>query len=384
MSSTYTVKVVKQRKESGFMVFKLLVSNSQKKARYEIYIADLDIPKIKSTTKQSLLDFVVNEMNSWIVDSGGRLPKEKYKIFVNRGKIITNDIKTFFSLKKASDLVRTNVTISASLFEWSKARAQKESTSFSDLVSRGLMMLKKSDKEIEAWFKKQGSYFRTKLNSYGSLEVFHYLPNNYTKFTTEALQNALQNSVIRRTGWPIGVYLTGGDTKPQPQSDGIKVEYESSPHLILDYWYAKNLGEFYFSRNLDSDSGHGKAEPKTSLYFDTLIWRVAESIEHCLSYYKNLEVDDKEKVKLRISLYGLNNRVLSAWNSGRAFTLSRYKCNVEKSSWETKMPLKELKGNLDDMIYEAAKKILVMFDFFVPNKGVVSSILEKEYRKSRM
>ena len=341
MNKSYQIKLTSLKREEGYRIFSLTVSDSKNKKDFEIYAFDSDIP-----TRNG-------------------------------------NIKTFMSVKKkASDLVRTNITISAPLFEWSKAKAQKETTSFSDLVSRGLMMLKESDKEINAWLKEQGTYFRKKLGNYGSLEVFHYLPNNYTEFSTESLKNALENSEMKRTGWPIGVYLTGGETRPCPQEDGIKAEYKDTPHLILDYWYAKNLGEFYFSRNLDSDSGHGEAKPGTSLYFDTLIWRVAESIEHCLAYYKNLDVDENEKVKLRISLYGLNNRILSAWNPGRAITLSRYACAADKTSWETEISLRGLGANLDNMIYEAVKKLLVMFDFFVPNKEVVQSIIEKEYRKS--
>ena len=42
----------------------------------------------------------------------------------------------------------------------------------------------------------------------------------------------------------------------------------------------------------------------------------------------------------------------------------------------------EVKEAVDEIIYEAARKLLVMFDFFVPNKEVVMDILNREYRKS--
>ena len=295
------------------------------------------------------------------------------------GKVPTNDIvKTILSAHdKASDLIRTNVTIAAPLFEWAKAKVQKEGTSFSDLVSRGLLTLKDSDKESEAWFKAQGAYFRNKLDNFGSYEVIHYLPNNYTEFTTDALNEAVRAAELRRTGWPIGAYITSGDQRPQPQEDGIKAEYGPSDHLILDYWYAKNKGEFYFARNLESDSGNGSAKPKTVLYFDTLVWRVAEAIEHCLALYNKLNITESERVKVKISLYGLNNRSLSAWNQMRAFTLSRYVCGSDRASWETETALKDLRDNLDSLIYDAVKKLTVMFDFFVPNKDVVTDILTR-------
>ncbi len=302
---------------------------------------------------------------------------------INGGRVKTDNIQSFLSAeRKASDLVRTNVTISAPLFEWAKTKAQKEGTSFSDLVSRGLITLKESDKEVDVWFKTQGAYFRKKLGDFGSFEVFHYLPNNYNEFNQDMIKSALEKAEVKRTGWPIGVYLTSGDQRPHVQEDGIKAEYIPVGHLLLDYWYAKNKGEFYFSRNLESDSGSGEDKPKTSLYFDTLVWRVAEALEHSIGYYQELGIDKEERVKIKLSLHGLNNRALSAWNPMRAFTLRHYTCGSDKSSWEVETNLRDLEEKLDEVIFDAVKRLLVMFDFFVPNKDVVADILNREYRKS--
>ena len=374
-----------EQEEYGYM-FTLLVSNSKKQEEYKIYASNKDLLlKEPNPTQQTLEKFATTEMRLWIEKSDRSFPKDKVMNLMNLGKIPTKN-KLVVEPKdiKVSDLIRTNVTIAAPLFEWAKAKAQNEDTSFSDLVSRGLLKLKVSDKEIEAWFKKKGTYFREKHGDYGSFEVLHYLPNNYTEFSTEALKSTLQRSQLRRTGWPIGLYLEVGENRPQPTEDGIKAEYADTPSLSLDYWYAKNKAEFYFSRNLESDSGHSDVKHGTVLYFDTLVWRVAESIEHCLAYYKNLDINQSEKVKLRISLYGLSERSLSAWNVGRAFTPRRYVCSSDKSSWETEVSLRELENHLDEIINESVKKLLVMFDFFVLNKEVVFDILNREYRKSSM
>lgn len=386
MATDFKISVTDISREEGRRIFTLSVIKQSKNFEYKIYAFDNDMPfKEPDPPQEALKQFAIDEMESWIKKSGGQLPQDRFRVLMNGGKITTDDIKTILSAQeKISDLVRTNVTIAAPLFEWAKAKAQKENTSFSDLVSRGLITLKDSDKEIEAWFKEQGAYFRKKLGDFGSYEVTHYLPNNYTEFNTDTLNEAFRSAELPRTGWPIGAYLTGGDERPHPQEDGIKAEYTPKDHLHLDYWYVKNKGEFYFARNLESDSGNGKAEPKTVLYFDTLIWRVAEALEHCLAFYKNLHVNESERVKVKISLYGLMNRTLSAWNPMRAFTLSHYACGTDKVSWEIEVSLKDLNDNLDALIYEAAKKLTVMFDFFVPNKDVVADILNREYRKSRM
>lgn len=378
-------------REDGYRLFTLLASNQDQQREYRIYAFDQEIPlKDDDLTPENLKQFAIEKMQKWLADNEGGFPKNKFLLLTSGGSIPTDDIEShLYVKKKVSDLIRTNVTISAPLFEWAKSKAQQDDTSFSELVSRGLRTIKDSDKEdtldqeLELWLNEQGSYFRTKLGDYGSLEIFHYLPNINQIFTPDHLKEALQKAELRRTGWPIGAYLTNAETRPQLQEDGIKAEYtDDTPNKIFDYWYAKNRGEFYFARTLESDTGHGEAKPGTALYFDTLIWRAAESIEHCLAYYKNLNVDQNERVKLRISLYGLSNRMLSAWNPARAFTLHHYICGSDKSSWEIEMPLRELEEKLDDVIYEATKKLLVMFDFFVPNKEVVFDILNREYRKS--
>jgi len=386
MTTTSTkVKVLKTEKEDGYRAFTLSLDDEKHhKQEYQILVFDNDFPiKESDLTEAKLQDYARKQMADWLMDSDGKLPKDKYRVLVNGGKITTDNVDSFLSVqKKTADLTRTNVTISAPLFEWAKAKAKKEDTSFSDLVSRGLLTLKDSDKEINAWYKAQRAYFKKQLGDLGSFEVFHYLPNNYEVFGTDKLKNVLQQAEIKRTGWPIGAYITGGDQRPHPQLDGIKAEYDPSDYLKIDYWYAKNKGEFYFARNLESDTGNGKAEPKTSLYFDTLIWRIAESLEHCLAYYKGLRIDEGERVKVKLSLDGLNSRSLSAWNQMRAFTLRHYVCGSDRATWETEIKLDELEEQLDELIYDAAKKLLVMFDFFVPNKEVVLDILNREYRKS--
>ncbi|MEN8252935.1 MAG: hypothetical protein ABFQ62_00985 [Patescibacteria group bacterium] len=386
MNKSPQIKLISSKTEEKYRIFSFELATDSNQRNYEIYVFNSDIPfKQENITDQKLDKFAMKQMKIWLVDSGKKPPKDKHRVLINGGKITTDNIENFLSIqKKTSDLVRTNVTISAPLFEWAKSKAQKENTSFSDLVSRGLLTLKDSDKEINAWFKERRAYSRKKLGDLGSFEIAHYLPNSYREFDTNFLKDALQRSEIRRTGWPIGAYLTGSNQRPHPQEDGIEAEYSPSFNLKLDYWYAKNKGEFYFSRNLESDSGNGKAEPKTSLYFDTVIWRIAEALEHCLAYYQHLDVSKSERVKIRISLNGLSGRYLSAWNQMRSFSLRHYTCGSNKSTWETEVKLNDLEEQLDDTIYEATKKILVMFDFFVPNKEVVFDILNREYRKSTM
>lgn len=390
MSDQPQISFVSTSQEDGYRIFTLRVSIKNHQGKYQIYAFDQEIPlKEKNLSPKKLEQFAIERMQKWLSDNPNDLPKNKFLLLTSGGSIPTNDIESLLSVKnKVSDLIRTNVTISASLFEWARSKAKEDETSFSELVSRGLRNIKETGKEkkineeVELWFNEQTNYFRNKLGDYGSYEFFHYLPNNNEELKMDLLKNVLQQIEIRKTGWPIGAYLNSGDQRPHPQADGINAEYTPSDYLLLDYWYAKNEGEFYFARNLESDSGNGAAEPKTSLYFDTLVWRVAEFIEHCLGYYKGLGIRENEQVKIKLSLNGLSGRTLSAWNPMRAITLRHYICDSDYSTWESEIEIKELQKNLDDVIYEAVKKLLLMFDFFVPNKEVVLDILNREYRKS--
>jgi len=379
MNIDHDIVVTEKKQENDNFIIEL---NVDKKHSYFLHISQAE-QGVLIKQKKSIDEFAVEEMFNWI-NREGDLPHFSHLIYTSGGKIPTNDPTAHLMIKKTSDLVRTNVTIAASLFEWAKAKALKDETSFSDLVSRGLNLIKASSQVESSWYKDQGNQFRSKLSqkgSFGSFEVYHRL-NNGKKLELQQLKDALKKSELHNTGWPIGVYLEGGNQRPSAQIDGIKAEYDDTPNLISDYWYAKQNGEFYFSRILESDSGHGNAEPGKVLFFDTLIWRVAESLEHCIRYYKELGIDSNELITVNIGLHQLNNRSLSAWNPGRAFSLSRHIAASDVALWETESKLIDLENNLDDVIYEAVKKLLIMFDFFVPNKEVVMDILNREYRKS--
>ena len=244
MANKFSIKIIHREQKDGYQIFTYSLQLLDEKKEYTIYASDKDIPRVNGNPDPAGLEqFALDQMNVWITDSDNKFPKDKYRVLVNGGKINTDKIESFLSFeKKTSDLVRTNVTIYAPLFEWAKAKAQKEGTSFSDLVSRGLMTLKDSDNEIEAWFKEQGAYFRKKLGDYGSFELFHYLPNAYLELGPEVLKESLEKAEIKRTGWPIGVYLIGENFRPTVQEDGIKAEYSDTPNLRLDYWYAKKQG----------------------------------------------------------------------------------------------------------------------------------------------
>ncbi len=134
-------KLLSTSQEDGNVIYTFNVSiGSQTR---ELVIYDIDGEDRKEGEAHSN-----KQLKLWLKKDGGKFPEDKYLVLISDGNFPVNDIQAYLSAKKkVSDLVRTNVTISAPLFEWSKAKAKKENTSFSDLVSRGLLILKESDKK---------------------------------------------------------------------------------------------------------------------------------------------------------------------------------------------------------------------------------------------
>ena len=132
MIADFKTSVLSISRKDGYRIFTLSVTYGSNKSDYKIYAFDKDIPfKELYPPQEALKQFAIDEMKSWIKKSSGGIPENKFLVLMNGGKVPTDDIvKTIMSVQeKASDLVRTNVTIAAPLFEWAKAKAQKESTS---------------------------------------------------------------------------------------------------------------------------------------------------------------------------------------------------------------------------------------------------------------
>lgn len=217
------------------------------------------------------------------------------------------------------------------------------------------------------------------------MEVAHYLPDilNENKWDHRQLLEVAEKAVLRNTGWPIGVVIHNPEMKPKPVVGGIKAVVVGERRFRgFDLWYLRFDGGYYFARNLIEDTDD-RLEGERAFYFDTQIWRIAESIDHAISLYKALEIEPNETIKISISYRGLKNRVLGASNQGRAFRLHYRKSDSESVEWVAKATLDDLFVNRKQYIGDAIRKVMVMFDFFEPSESIIDSILE-EYGKSRL
>jgi hypothetical protein len=218
------------------------------------------------------------------------------------------------------------------------------------------------------------------------LEIIHSLEIE-KKWSTKELLNAMQASVLRNTGWPIGNVFHVPEYKPRPYKKGLRCVVASGGSL--DYWFLSDEGCFYFFRTfqedgniLDSINGTEDGEKeKREVWFDTTIWRISEGLEHTLALYRALGVDNSSKIAVAINFLGIDNRTLRASpGTGRHLFPTNSGLTTEYE-WEKNTSLDTLSINLDQDVVEISNGLFAMFDFQELRSDVIQGVVG-EYRGS--
>lgn len=390
MSSINTYKVIKNdpaelQTGAGLWKIELFIHEGEKQGEYEIFsynnfIAD-SIGISGYPTINHVKKFAEAQFLKWYQKEGNQLPSKKALIVTFDKEIATDtpDNEIFISQQ-----VRTNINLPQDLYDWAKRKAFEEKISLSELIRQSLSKVRVNREETDKWFISRREQVVNKLKQKdffpAFMEICHYLPENSITWDQTKLLEVAKNSVIRHTGWPIGLAQEGNSGRPYAVNDGIETEYIlKHMHRSYDYWYLSNFGDYYFARSFNEDSTENIV-PGTILWFDIRIRRIAESIEHAILIYQNLNIADSELVRLKVGLYGIGNRQLDAYEVGRSSFLRRIS-TVNQIAWEKEVTYKILKDKRDEFIYDAVRQILVIFDFFDINKEVVMEIV-KDYRSN--
>jgi hypothetical protein len=125
---------------------------------------------------------------------------------------------------------------------------------------------------------------------------------------------AAEKAVLRKTGWPIGIVSHNPNISPKPTVFGVRVVIDSRNFGLFDYWSIDKSGHYYFLRLLDEDTDEnlGRRAGNKWIYFDTRIWRVAETLLHCSNLYRELGLSAETQIEISILHSGLKARVLGA------------------------------------------------------------------------
>jgi hypothetical protein len=217
-------------------------------------------------------------------------------------------------------------------------------------------------------------------------EVSHWLVDSKQKWDQSQLLEAAQKATLHNTGWPIGLVIYTDTAKPFATNDGITETLsfkDSGPFApTLDYWYLRNDGTYFFTRNYNEEKGFGKG--KRLMYFDIRIWRITEALEHCISLYRALNIDPQSKIHITITHLDIKDRILTAADQMRAFTMLGSRVSGSNETvWEIDATLDELAVKLDEFAEASLRELFVLFDFWKPEPGIIEGII-KAYHISRM
>ena len=230
------------------------------------------------------------------------------------------------------------------------------------------------------WYDEESAKARAQLrevsDSAGSYEVVHYPVGASRTWDQAELLSAARAAVLRNTGWPVGVVMTKPEFAPTPTVSGIRAAIKTLGRF--DYWALNRSGAYYFLRLLDEDTDldSDRRGDKRWVYFDTRIWRIAETLLHCSALYKALGLSPETPIFIRISHFGLKGRFLGVADRMRMMHWER-KSEENNVSWTKTVPLGSLDALLEDLAREASREIFMLFEYWEPEDSVFKEILAK-------
>lgn len=202
----------------------------------------------------------------------------------------------------------------------------------------------------------------------GFMEIMFTLERHKINKKQSELAQAAQQSVIHTFGWPIAVFLGNRDEyRPHPTADGIKTEMPLSD--TYDYWVLRKNGDFYLLANLFED----KRKREKSLFPNTRIVRVTETLLYCARLYSRLDVPADTTVRIRISHGGLQGRELSAvgdWDIDEG-----YVSKEDHASTEIIVKLSEIEVKLVDLVEKICSELFTFFDYFQLDRTTYEKIV---------
>jgi hypothetical protein len=213
-----------------------------------------------------------------------------------------------------------------------------------------------------------------KVDRFGYMEVAAELRHGGS-WSQAHLNDVIRDASVHTFGWPIAVVLDRHDEhRPRPTADGIvaeiAVDSDGAGRTTYDYWKLFRDGRFYTLLSLFED----ERRPE-SIFFDTRIHRITESLLLLLRIYERLGIDGDQEVDLSFRHSGLSERVLRAANSNRAMFDSR-KASEDVSETQFRVTLENLEKDLVGIVKRVTDPLFVLFDFLELQDSILEEIVE--------
>jgi hypothetical protein len=218
----------------------------------------------------------------------------------------------------------------------------------------------------------------------GIFEVRHSPLGIFKEWTQSELVAAAEKSVLRKTGWPIGIVLHNPKVSPKPTVFGVRAIIDSRNFGFFDYWSIGKTGHYYFLRLLDEDTDKdlGRRADNKWIYFDTRIWRVAETLLHCSNLYRELGLFPETQIEISILHSGLKDRLLGVADHMRVMQWNR-KCDEDEIKWSRTVPLGSIEAALQELTREVTEQLFVLFEFWQLDENIFQEIY-KQFLNSRV
>lgn len=187
------------------------------------------------------------------------------------------------------------------------------------------------------------------------------------------------------TGWPIGLIpynFRNTHDRYEAVTEGLRTVIGQHDDDHFDYWLLGRTGEFFLFRNLQDDvrSWGRTVEPGTILTASTVVWRVAEALDHCIALYRALNLAGEEQVLFEAEYDGLMGRTLT---DEKSFLFHVGPATRNTVRFSRMASLDQLVADADGIVLDAVRTLLSVFNFFEVPPAYVTRELQ-DYRKSNV
>ena len=186
------------------------------------------------------------------------------------------------------------------------------------------------------------------------------------------LVTAVRDSNIETFGWPIGVVVPGQGA-PHPTVEGIAASTTWEERSTYDCWTLTRSGRFHLLRALSEDA-LGSPE---SLFFNTRVVRVAETVLFLAGLYERLGADESAVVHLAVEHVGLDHRPLTAAGPRRATMVRTRRSQVNALTTQTTFRLGDATGTLVTIVKALLGPLFSLYEFFELSDEVYADLVEK-------
>jgi cellulose biosynthesis protein BcsQ len=197
----------------------------------------------------------------------------------------------------------------------------------------------------------------------GYMEIWHFTPDSVILKPQPELLVAARQAQVRRHGWPTGLVLAWGESRPRPTNDGILASiFADNVVHHFTYWALNRSGDFYTLMSLPEDQPNVNPSRDTIL-FDVRIVRVTEALLHCANLYKVLGVEPNAHVEVTVRYGGLRDRTLASASPIHYDATGRNLTEDEVSLPAITFRLGAIETEIVELVKKLCEPLFVLFDF---------------------